>query len=102
VNKVRFGPANIDVIFMDCNISKTDSAEATLEIMKSNNKKDIAFIGLSVNLARVKVEECLKAGMKRVFQKSVNFGILLDYIKDVAIKGVFYWLYIIGKLSISS
>jgi len=81
VLKVKANYENIRVIYMDCKMPVMDGCTATMQIKKflqNNGLPDIPVFGLTGESSVEHKENCIKAGMKRVFTKPVSMKEVVD------------------------
>jgi CheY-like chemotaxis protein/HPt (histidine-containing phosphotransfer) domain-containing protein len=81
LNKVKEN--NFDVIIMDIRMPEMDGIEATKEIRKTENGRNIAIIGLSADVLTNEKHDCLTAGMNDFISKPLEFKKIVSVVNGV-------------------
>ena len=82
-SKVTLRKNYFDFILMDCEMPIMDGITATKEIKKyimNYNLHEVCIIGMTGHNDKKKIEECMNAGMIKVYCKPVSFSCLIDFI----------------------
>ncbi|MCX7997628.1 MAG: PAS domain S-box protein [Leptospiraceae bacterium] len=72
-----------DLIFMDIQMPEMDGLEATRQIRKQENNKQVPIVALTAGVLKEEQEECLKAGMNKVVLKPIGLETLRQTIVDL-------------------
>ena len=83
LSKVTLKRNCFDFIFMDCDMPIMDGITATKKIITyliSNDLNKITIIGMTGHSDQKKLEECIDAGMMKVFCKPFSIASLIDFI----------------------
>lgn len=72
----KFKDANVDIIFMDCEMPVMDGYEATQEIRKLDKGKNVPIIAVTANALEGDKKTCIESGMNDHVSKPFNLDIL--------------------------
>lgn len=90
VEKVKsIGPDNIDIIFMDLQMPVMDGFEATRQIRKNENEKNIhtPIFAVTASISEEDCENAYAAGVDEILEKPVRLDDLINALKNKGLLG---------------
>jgi PAS domain S-box-containing protein len=81
------GKTAFDLILMDISMPRMDGLEATRQIRKEGQSRDVPIIGVTANASPDKLPEFLGAGMNDVLVKPITRGALANIIEEHVASG---------------
>ena len=81
LEKLRDPSKHYDLVLMDINMPRMDGLEATREIRKDPNLREVPVVALTASTSEEEVEKILESGMNAYLDKPIVLGKLLHIFK---------------------
>lgn len=81
----KYSQGNFDLIFMDIGLPDMRGTEAAAKIRKYESNVHIPIIAITAYIAEEIDEECMKAGIDKIYNKPIQATVLKQILRDAHI-----------------